>query len=421
MRLACRLGSSADNPIKALSDFVDCQSSAMAHAPLTQMGHGLLVPGFSTTALTLFVALIGYRMMLGRGLSAYDLAVATMRVGVVLCLTTGWNAYDKLFYRVATLGPLELVAHVMNAPVNGTDLSQRLDSRFQTFVRRADQMTVPMQGSAASQAAVNAAQDLGDDTTGKRRTSSVTNRATDPLASQGGGVTFWDSPTRLVVLGSFGALLAMKLVIGALLGLGPIFILLALFDATLGLFVGWLRSLISSSLALSGLMISSLLQLSYFEAALAQAATSPNSTIQNLSAGTGIATFVFLLTPIFFVVAAFGAGFGLKISGQPLWRSQDWGGGQLGQVPSSDRSTYPNAMTNQQDSVARIRSINDAIDIQTRRDSQRGAAMAAGGEVGGLVSRREVENGPTVRGQGLPARRSEVTFRSPSTIRRDGR
>lgn len=419
MSLACRLPPQSDSPIRDLSAFVDCQASSMAHAPLAQMGHGLALPGLVTTALTLFVAGIGYRLMLGRGMSIHDLAMATLRVGLVLSLTMGWSAYDTLVYRVVTQGPLELVDQVMGEPNDRGDLNRRLYGRFQSLVHQADQLVLKSQDAAPSPGPTLPPSQWEARPTGKGPPPSTGQRQPEASTPQAGSGTFWDRPTRLVAMGSFGALLAIRVVLGALLGFGPVFIILALFDVTLGLFVGWLRSLIGSALALTGLTISCLLEINYFEAALAQASTGLSPSIQGMGVDPSLPTFVFLLTAVFFVITAFGVGLGLQIPPTIGGLGQDLAAAPFDLQPRSDHRPYPSDLAARQSPTDRIRSLSDAIQVQSRREALSGAVPV--GVKGGSDDRRDGPSGSPSYGAALGPRRADMTFRSPSTIRRDGR
>ena len=47
-----------------------------------------------------------------------------------------------------------------------------------------------------------------------------------------------------MLLGTVGVLATTKIALAILMGLGPIFIVAALFDATRGLFTGWLKAVV---------------------------------------------------------------------------------------------------------------------------------------------------------------------------------
>ncbi len=58
----------------------------------------------------------------------------------------------------------------------------------------------------------------------------------------------WSGGTMLL-LGTVGVLATTKIALAILMGIGPIFILMALFDGTKGLFVGWLKGVVLMALA----------------------------------------------------------------------------------------------------------------------------------------------------------------------------
>ena len=53
-----------------------------------------------TILLTVYVALIGYRLLLGRSqLNVSDLALSAVKIGVVVALATQWGNYQTVVYR----------------------------------------------------------------------------------------------------------------------------------------------------------------------------------------------------------------------------------------------------------------------------------------------------------------------------------
>jgi type IV secretion system protein VirB6 len=83
---------------------------------------------------------------------------------------------------------------------------------------------------------------LGDDTPGA-------SKALGPLAGpQMAAALVWISGM-LILLGSAGALVLTRVVLALLLAIGPVFVVLALFRQTRGLFEGWLRTALLFALA----------------------------------------------------------------------------------------------------------------------------------------------------------------------------
>ena len=193
---------SLQGPIaQGLADFVDCQSKALGEigyrtlaAPDSSVG--MLLVGL----LTIFIALIGFRLLLGETPTLERVVRDTLRVGIALTLATSWSAYHVLIYDVAIQTPITLAA----------EISQ------------------PMGFPGADGSLLARLQDVAD-----------------ALARSGG--TPGASLTFLV--SSLGALLATRAVTGLLLALGPLVATFLLFDATRGLFEGWLRALLAMVLA----------------------------------------------------------------------------------------------------------------------------------------------------------------------------
>jgi type IV secretion system protein VirB6 len=97
-----------------------------------------------------------------------------------------------------------------------------------------------------------------------------------------------------MLLTSLGAVLASKIVLGLLLGLGPLFIALLLFDATRGVFEGWLRASIGFALAPLLALLGLVVQLTLIGPDLARLAEARSQGLVDLAPANSI----FLLTLI---------------------------------------------------------------------------------------------------------------------------
>ena len=91
--------------LRGVMDFVDCQAQSIGaegYRALASPGStlSLVLLGF----LTLFVALFGYRMLLGHVPAVRDGVLALVKIGIVLALATSWAAYRTLIYDVAFHG-----------------------------------------------------------------------------------------------------------------------------------------------------------------------------------------------------------------------------------------------------------------------------------------------------------------------------
>jgi type IV secretion system protein VirB6 len=247
--MVCRPLYYGEGFLRGVLDYVDCQSQTIG----TQGYQALASPGSAvsiaiTGLLTLFVALYGYRMLLGHTPSVRDGVLALAKIGIVLALATSWPTYRALFYDVALLGPAQMAADVgRSARLPGTDggLVGRLQGVDEGLIvlgelgigkKNTDQ-------KIARERVINGRRELV--TEDAQQPASVF----EPIALGGARVLF--------LTGTISALSSVRLVTGLLLALGPFFIAFLLFEGTRGLFEGWVRALAGA--ALGGVAITLLL------------------------------------------------------------------------------------------------------------------------------------------------------------------
>jgi len=226
-----------------MTSYLDCQAQVLgsgAWQALAMPGSTLsvLLTGF----LTIFIALIGYNLLLGHSLSIRSGTLAAVKVGVVLALATSWPAYRTLVYDLAIDGPSQLVAEIgPPAGIAGSDgtLLQRLDLTDQALA----QLSILGPGNMV------AAQD-----------------AQIPPPPFGGFDAFALGGSRILfLLTAIAGLAAVRIVTGLMLALGPFFIAFLMFDATRSLFEGWVRVLAGAALAAVGVSIALGLELALIE------------------------------------------------------------------------------------------------------------------------------------------------------------
>jgi type IV secretion system protein VirB6 len=235
--------------IQSILAFLDCQAQilgARGWQALAAPGStlGLLLVGF----LTLFVALFGYRLLLGQGPDVRTGVIAFVKIGIVFALATSWGAYSVLVYDVVNRAPAQLAAEIgtpSGLPGTGGDLVARLDGADRAFVALAvlgEGLPPVPQGN---QPAV------------------ITGVPPQPYP---GFNTYAIAGSRMLFLiSAIAGLGAVRLIAGLLLAVGPFFIAFLLFDNTRSLFEGWVRVLAGVALAALGISIALAVELALIE------------------------------------------------------------------------------------------------------------------------------------------------------------
>jgi len=164
-----------------------------------------------TIILTLYIALLAFNLLTGR--SALRISVLTprmMTLGLVLTFATSWVAYQSVVWNLATGAPDEIASVLVGSKGSATVLfAQQLDSLF----------------GAITDAVSNINPAVAAATPGLASPSNILSVA-----------------ALILLLGTVGVLVVCRLALAALLIVGPVFIIFALFDGTRGLFEGWLKS-----------------------------------------------------------------------------------------------------------------------------------------------------------------------------------
>jgi type IV secretion system protein VirB6 len=201
------------NGVAASLRGVDCAASAMAESAFGRLfgTNGALLPAL-TILLTLYVALFAFALMTGRGrIGINSMTMRLVTLGLVLTFATSWMAYQSVVWNLATGAPNELASILTGTPGNATDIfAQKIDVVFQALIQASNGQTA------------------------------------DSAFSPPG--LLWVGGT-LLLLGTVGILATSRIALAVLLALGPVFVVLALFKGTRGLFVGWLKGVVMLSLA----------------------------------------------------------------------------------------------------------------------------------------------------------------------------
>ncbi len=201
---------------------VDCLASDATAVSFGRLfgAHGSFQTAL-TIILTLYVALLAFNLLTGR--SALRVSVLTprmMTLGLVLTFATSWIAYQSVVWNLATGAPDEIASVLVGTNGSATTIfAQRLDGVFNAITDAASSIAPPPAPAGVPAAAAAL--------------------AVPTLASPANILSI---AGLILLLGTVGVLVVCRLALAALLILGPVFIVLALFDGTRGLFQGWLKS-----------------------------------------------------------------------------------------------------------------------------------------------------------------------------------
>jgi type IV secretion system protein VirB6 len=215
-----------DGVIRGVLATVECQTRVYAESGYQALTTGSPVfQGAVTAVLTIYVALIGYRMLFAQGSARLsDTPGIALKIGLILALVTSWSAFQTLVFDVADRAPEEIAA-IVSAPLTegGASLASRpvdgLQAAYDEFSNT---------GAAYGKLA-------GPNAKGY---SSPQAAAAEATAGASG----------ILFLSSAGVISAATLAIGVLTAIGPLFVVLALIPATRGLFVGWMRAMAAAAL-----------------------------------------------------------------------------------------------------------------------------------------------------------------------------
>ena len=207
-----------DSPtiVGALSQ-IDCSTAQATRFAFGRLlgPSGALLPAL-TAFLTVYVALTAFALLTGRArLNVGTMTPRMLGLGLVLTFSTSWIAYQGVVWNLLTGAPDQVA----------TLLTGGHGSATYAFAHRLDQLFANIADLAAQTS--NQALDSS------RNEPTVGNISVADI--------LWASALMLM-LGTVGILVAARIALAALLALGPLFIVFALFRGTRGLFEGWLKA-----------------------------------------------------------------------------------------------------------------------------------------------------------------------------------
>lgn len=192
---------------------VDC----IANQVTTDTFGRLFAPGGSmvpilTLLLTLYVAFFAISLLLGRSnLGVRALIPRMITLGLVLTFATSWLAFQAVFLNLAIGGPDWIATVATGAEGSATNV----------FADKLDVVFAAIQQASQGQEG-------------------------DVSAFSPAGIMWLGA--MLLLLGTVGVLVTARIALAVLVALGPIFVVMALFNGTRGLFTGWLKGVVMLAL-----------------------------------------------------------------------------------------------------------------------------------------------------------------------------
>ncbi len=245
-----------------------------------------------TIALTLYVALVGYRLIFGRStLSMGEMMPRMIMIGAVLALTSNWATYQVLVYDVLTDGPQEIVQAINQGDGKVSSLTDRIDVLSGRMVDLADAWT-----EFDAQPDQMVAGQLAPEAEALPATATGITAFIAPKDSLGPNMLLLSA--LLLVLASAGVLVVAKIILGLLLMLGPIFAVLGLFPATRGLLLGWGRAALLMALVPVMAMMTSAGAVALLEPVLTQMFVAAGQGVFSLRSGLTILVIVLIMVAV---------------------------------------------------------------------------------------------------------------------------
>jgi type IV secretion system protein VirB6 len=202
------------NGIGASLRGVDCLAAEMTASAFGRLfgSGGALVPAL-TILLTLFVAFFAFALITGRTrIGIRSLTPRMVTLGLVVTFATSWFAYQSVVWNLATGAPDQIASIISGTQGSATQVfGDKIDIVFAAI----QQATGEQDGQQQQQQAVSTFSPEG---------------------------LMWMGAT-LLLLGTVGVLVTARIALAVLVAVGPVFVVMALFPATRGLFAGWIRGL----------------------------------------------------------------------------------------------------------------------------------------------------------------------------------
>lgn len=364
--MACPAILTGDQFITRVMGHIDCQAAYLGSYGWQELGRpGSMAATVMTGILTLFVALFGIRMLFGPAPGIRDVVGDVLKIGIALTMAFSWPAFRTVIHDVVIDGPAELAASA-GAPVmpEGAGLVARMQQVDNGILQVVEEGTGRQGGAYLEQE--NPGATFGS-------------QALEDENSLGMGRLFFIAG----LLASFGL---MRIIAGLLLALAPIAAGMLLFEATRGLFSGWLRGLVLSLIGGAAISVVTAGELAILEPWLADVMrlrqlgyATPSAPTELLALTLGFA--VIKLGSIWLMARiAFNRGW-ISLPTMPDFKSV---ADEL--KPSMQKQVAPAL------SQTRVAAIGDGIEMQLRREE---TTSVDRGDHRSLSSEREATNSGT--------------------------
>lgn len=387
-----QIASQAGSGVAAALRAVDCTAGQVTSEAFGR----LFAPGGSmatvlTILLTLYIAIFGLQLLTGRSsLGVRALTPRMITIGLVLTFATSWVAYQSVVWNLVVGGPNQLAGILTGVDGSATDV----------FAQKIDVVFLAIQEASQGQDDISAFSPPG---------------------------MMWMG-AMLFMLGTLGLLVTAKIALAILLALGPVFVVMALFNGTRGLFAGWLKGVVMLALAPLFAVLGGTIMLELAVPILSRLVATPGEI--NAQAAMGFfmigAVHVALMVLVLKTTATMVGGwtvFGLAGSD----KDRD-AGVNTASVPAAQTAAAYNARQTEaaqaaSNSMAQARQINlSAQQVASAANDRAGGAAYAGGSGGartvkvfatasGGAQAAPLKSGPS-RAQGVGSR-----FRSPEAAR----
>ncbi len=282
MMATCAALAEHSGTIRGAMDAVECHSRTYAQAGYEALGGaGSPFQSWLNILLVIYVAALGYRLMMGHDSRSFNLTTIGLTLGAVVALVGNWTLFQTLVFDLVTKAPLEVAAIVTHPATNNSAFAGDPRASIQVVY---DQLSL---------AAADFARASGPNT---------------PIyagGKSGAAQALWQSSQSLFY--ATAGVFSLSVITAAVLtAVGPILITLSLFEVTRGLFAGWVRGLLAALLVSLLCWLSAALMLSILEPGLITLARQRMAGDLQVDTALSVSALVMLFSVVQVGVASMG-------------------------------------------------------------------------------------------------------------------